>query len=448
MKRYVGFLFLVLAFYGVAGASENYVTVYSDDLALIKQVRTLKIEDMDRFRFTDVPAEVIPSSVHLRSTSGNTDLRVIEQTFEYDLVSSERILQKYIDHPVEVITEYGDFMKGVLLKNQPNSLILRTYDGIQLVPWNDRTTVTVEELPEGLVTRPTLVWKLAGVKEKEEAVAVSYLTKGMSWQAEYVGVQNEDGARMNLEAWVSVNSRCGATFEDAHLKLVAGEVHRVPVQQARKADVYRMQAEARADRGFEEREFFEYHMYDLDRRTTLTNNQIKQIALFSSTRVSTEKGFFYNAAGDAKKVEVRLTFVNDKKAGLGRPLPGGTFRMYRQDKESLAFVGEDRIGHTPRGETVEVTMGKAFDLRAERSVADVKKVSDRAERRSVEIELRNNKKDEDVQIVVEETIPYRDWEIEDANFPYTKKDVNHLEFVVPVEAEGTTLVRYQLLRRW
>lgn len=442
---------MILSLVGSVWASENYVTVYNDDLALIKQVRTLKIDKPgEPFQFTDVAARLIPSSVHLRSMSGNAAFQVIEQNFEYDLVSSEKILQKYVDHPIEIITEYGDFMKGVLLNNQGRALVLRMEDGIQLVPWNDETTITVDELPEGLITRPTLVWKLAGVKGDEEAVEVSYLTTGMDWHAEYVGVLDETSSNINLEAWVSVNSRCGATFEDARLKLVAGDVHRAPAlrpPQPRRG-VYQMRAEAAADKGFEEREFFEYHIYDLGRRTTLKDNQIKQIALFPPAMVSTEKGFFYNVSRDPKKVEVRLSFQNDEGAGLGRPLPGGIFRIYKRDQESLEFVGEDRIDHTPRGETVKVTVGKAFDLRGERKVVDVEKVSKRSERQSVEIELRNNKEGEDVEIVVEETFYYRDWEIEEANLPYTKKDVNHVEFVVPVKAQEKTVVRYEVLYRW
>ena len=452
MKTSIRFVLLTLCLVASsAKASENHVTIYNDNLALIKQERILETENVDRpIRFTGVAAKLIPSSVHLRSVSGNKALQVIEQNFEYDLISSEKILEKYIGHPLEIITEYGDFMKGLLLNNPPGSLVLRSEEGIRLIPWNDRTTITVEELPEGLITRPTLVWKLSGVKGGHEAVEVSYLTTGMDWHAEYVGLLDEASSGMNLDAWVSVNSRCGATFEDARLKLVAGEVHRAPAQEAvrRAKGVYQMEAEARTDRGFEDREFFEYHMYELDRRITLRNNQIKQIALFPPATVSTEKEFFYNAARDAEKVEVRLTFVNQESAGPGRPLPAGVFRIYKRDQGGLEFVGEDRIDHTPRGETVKVTMGMAFDLRAGRKVVEIRKVSERSERRLIEIKLRNYKEDRDVEVVVEETLYYRDWEIEEANFPYTQKDVNHLEFLVPVGAQGETVVRYRVLHRW
>ncbi|OEU45801.1 MAG: hypothetical protein BBJ60_09355 [Desulfobacterales bacterium S7086C20] len=452
MKTRVSFILLLILLVGVSvEASDNFVTVYNDDLALIKQVRTIDIERQDElFRFTDVAAKLIPSSVRLRSVSGNTAFRVIEQNFEYDLVSSEKILEKYIDHPIEIIRENGELIRGVLLNKQRGSLVLRTDNGIKLLPWNDETTISVGDLPEGLITRPTLVWALAGVKGDKEKVEVSYLTTGMDWQAQYVGVLDAKSNSIGLDAWVSVNNRCGTTFKDAKLKLVAGEVHRAlaPESRRREKGVYQMQAEAVADRGFKEREFFEYHIYDLGRRTTVKNNQIKQIALFPPATVSTEKGFFFNAAHDAKKVEVRLTFLNKENAGLGKPLPAGVFRIYKKDQASLEFVGEDRIDHTPCGEEIKITVGKAFDLRGERKVVKSRKISDRSERRTIEIELRNNKEDEDVKIVVEETLYYKDWDIEEANFPHTKKDMNHVEFQVPVKAQGKAVVRYRLLRRW
>ncbi|MBW2195938.1 MAG: DUF4139 domain-containing protein [Deltaproteobacteria bacterium] len=350
---------------------------------------------------------------------------MIEQNFEYDLVSSEKILEKYIDHPIEIIRENGELVRGVLLNKQRGSLVLRTDNGIKLLPWNDETTISVGDLPEGLITRPTLVWALAGVKGDKEKVEVSYLTTGMDWQAQYVGVLDAKSNSIGLDAWVSVNNRCGTTFKDAKLKLVAGEVHRAlaPESRRREKGVYQMQAEAVADRGFKEREFFEYHIYDLGRRTTVKNNQIKQIALFPPA-------------------------TNKENAGLGKPLPAGVFRIYKKDQASLEFVGEDRIDHTPSGEEIKITVGKAFDLRGERKVVKSRKISDRSERRTIEIELRNNKEDEDVKIVVEETLYYRDWDIEEANFPYTKKDVNHVEFQVPVKAQGKAVVRYRLLRRW
>jgi hypothetical protein len=453
MKKHIILSFFLVALAVASGhADDNHVTVYNQDLGLVKQVRTLDIKKSALpLRFSDVAAKLIPTSVHLRCLSGNKDFQVLEQNFEYDLVSSEKILEKYIDHPIEIVKENGDLVRGVLLNNQRGSLVLKTDDGIKMLPWNDKTSINVKELPEGLITRPTLIWELDGVRDRKEQIEVSYLTTGMNWHAEYVGVLNEKATQINLDAWVSVNNQCGATFKDAQLKLVAGEVHRAaeprPVRRRAKSTDDMMLA-AQAERGFQEREFFEYHVYELPRATTIRDNQIKQIALFPSADVKSEKKFFYNAMRDPKKIEVRVLFKNKENAGLGKPLPAGVFRIYQKDKESLEFVGEDRIDHTPRNEEVKITVGKAFDLLAERKVVKTRKVSERSERLTVEIELRNNKKKKNVTIIVEERLFYRHWEIEDSNFPFTKKDAFNIEFEVPVKSDSNATVRYTLLHWW
>ena len=453
MRKYffLTFFFVALAVTSTR-ADDNHVTVYNQDLGLVKQVRTLDIKKSTLpLRFSDVAAKLIPTSVHLRCLSGNKDFQVLEQNFEYDLVSAEKILEKYIDHPIEMVTGNGDLVRGILLNKQRGSLVLKTDDGIKMLPWNDKTAIHVKELPEGLITRPTLIWELAGARDRQEQIEVSYLTTGMNWQAEYIGVLNEKATQINLDAWVSVNNQCGATFTDARLKLVAGEIHRaeepLPVRRRAKG-VDEMMLTAQAERGFEQRAFFEYHIYELPRPTTLRDNQIKQIALFSPAEVKSEKKFFFNAMRDPKKIQIRVLFKNDEKAGLGQPLPAGVFRIYQMDKESLEFIGEDRIDHTPRNEEVKITVGKSFDLLGERKVVKTQKVSKTAERVTVEIALRNNKKKEDVTIMVEERLYYRQWEMEESNFPFTKKDAFNIEFAVPVKSESKATVRYTLLHQW
>jgi hypothetical protein len=432
-------------------ADENFVTVYNDDLALVKQIRTVSIQKSELpLKFTDVAARLIPTSVHLRSLSGNSKFRVLEQNFEFDLVSSDKILEKYIDHPVEIILENGELVKGNLLSKSGRSLVLKTNSGIKILPWNDNMAVNVKELPEGLITRPTLIWDLAGVKNGKEKLEVSYLTAGMSWHAEYVGVLNEAGSSINLDAWVSVDNRCGASYKDAHLKLVAGDVHRAPKPQPMRRQAMPEGAIATlgADKGFQEREFFEYHIYDLDRLTTIRDKQIKQISLFPPAIVSSEKKFYYNAQRDPKKVDVRVLFKNEEKTGLGKPLPSGIFRIYQKDKESLEFVGEDRIDHTPRNEEVKIMVGKAFDLVGEKNMVDRQKISKRSERQKIEIELRNNKPSENVTVIVEEAFYYRQWKIEESNFPYVKKDAQNVEYYIPVNANGKTTLKYTVLYSW
>lgn len=442
---------LVLLSASIGNADESAITVYNQDLGLVKQVRTIDIKkDALPLRFTDVAAKLIPTSVHLRCLSGNKDFRILEQNFEYDLVSSDKILEKYVDHAIEVINDKGELHRGLLLNKQGGSLVLKTQDGIEILPLNDKTAIHVKALPEGLITRPTLIWEVAGAKDRPEKLEVSYLTTGMDWHAEYVGVLNEKSDRINLEAWVSVDNHCGAAFKDTHLKLVAGDIHRAPPPglQAVRGMTERKAMASVSDQGFEERSFFEYHLYELARPTTLKNNQIKQIALFAPAQVKTERKFFYNAMRDRKKVEVRVVFKNVEKAGLGIPLPAGVFRVYQKDKDNLEFVGEDRVDHTPRNETVKITIGKAFDLRGERKVVKTRKVSDRSERATIEITLRNNKEKDDVVIVVEEPFYYRHWEIENSSTKYTKKDAYNLEFIVAVKADSKATLRYTVLYWW
>ena len=439
-----------MIFGGILLSDDNYVTVYNEDLALVKQVRSLTIKQGDLpLKFTDVAAKLIPTSVHLRSLSGNKNFRILEQNFEYDLVSASKILEKYIDHPIEIIRENGELVSGTLLSKSSSSLVLKTDNGIRIHPWNDKMTVSVKELPEGLITKPTLIWELSGIKDGTEKLELSYLTNGMSWESEYVGVLNENSTEIQLDAWVNITNHSGATFKDAHLKLVAGDVHRAPAPQRYRAgreEVLMMSAAV--DKGFEERAFFDYHIYDLDRPTTIKDMQMKQIALFPPATVSSEKKYYYNANMDATKIAVKVLFKNDEKAGLGKPLPAGIFRVYQKDQESLEFVGEDRIDHTPRNEEVKITVGKAFDLVGEKTVVEREKVSQRSERQKIEIELRNNKEKEDVTIIIEEFFYRPNWKIEESNFTYQKKSAQQVEFSIPVKANGKAVLSYTVLYTW
>ena len=449
MKR-TAVLFFVLLMLAAAGgihADENYVTVYNNDLGLIKQVRDIRITDAKQpVRFSDVAAELIPTSVHLRSVDGQP-FEVLEQNFEYDLVSSNKILDKYLDHPVTIIRKNGEVVSGTLLSQQ-GGLVVRTDQGIKLLNQSNETAIEVGRLPEGFFTRPTLIWELAGAKPGQRKVEVSYLTRGMSWQAEYVGVVNEAADRLDLKAWVSVDNHCGATFKNATLKLVAGDVHQAPRHDYGALPTRHMTKLAAGAAQFEERGFFEYHIYELERPTTVKENQIKQVSLFPERSVSCKKQYTYHPQKDDKKVNVRLVFKNTKKAGLGDPLPAGVFRIYQMDGKGLEFTGEDRIGHTPRNEKVEITLGSAFELKGERKVTDYHKISDRAEKETIEIELRNNKPKESVTIKVEERMRHRDWKIEQSTHRLINIDIQTLGFEVPVKADGKTTLRYTVRYNW
>ena len=245
---------------------------------------------------------------------------------------------------------------------------------------------------------------------------------------------------MELSAWVSIDNRSGATYKEARLKLVAGTVHRVqaPVPHARLAKAMRAEAE---ELGFEEEAFFEYHLYTLSRPSTLKDNQIKQISLFPTTQVHVRKNYYYDGSRDAKKVKVKLEFLNSKEAGVGMALPGGKVRIYKEDRDqALQFIGEDGIEHTPKDEKVRLTVGDAFDVVGERKVMAQKRITDRTWEDTVEITLRNHKEEAVTVHVVEHL--WGDWTIRERSHEFVKKDAHTMEFTIPVPKDAEVTVHY------
>jgi hypothetical protein len=269
----------------------------------------------------------------------------------------------------------------------------------------------------------------------------------MSWHAEYVAAVDAKDERMRLGAWVSVENRSGATYENARLKVVAGDVHRAqPAPMPRMGRAVAMKADGGAE--FAERSFFEYHIYDLGRATTIADREVKQIRLLDDRTVPVTKAYVYEPTGGEDKVQVKLEFENSEKNGLGIPLPGGKFRVYREDADgALEFAGEDLLDHTPRDEEVSVAIGNAFDLVGERAVLESRRITDRVFEEKVQIKLRNRKEDEDVTILVKEH-PGGDWEILESGHPWKKPKAQDLEFRVDVKAGEEVVVDYRVRKRF
>ena len=428
---------------------QNFITVYNQDLALVKQVRVVTINPQSPIiRFQDVAEKIIPTSVHLRSLTEPKSFVVLEQNYEFDLVNARKILEKYLDRPIELITETGELFSGKLLSFREKQLVLQVKGGIRIIPWNDHLQVSVQELPEDFITRPTLVWRISGARKREQKLEVSYLTTGMNWKAEYVGELSEKDDRLHIGAWVNITNQSGTTFENARLKLVAGDVRRVrPQRIIRERPIEAFSAKTAVPEQFREKAFFEYHLYTLQRPTTLKRNQIKQISLFSPVTVACTKKFVYNGRRGGEKVDVRIVFQNNKENGLGIPLPKGIFRLYKRDGNSLEFIGEDRIDHTPRNEKVELTIGQAFDIRVKRTVVEEKRISRTTIERQVEVEIRNQKEKEDIDVAVVEYMG-RFWEILKSTHPYVQKSANECEFMVPVKANSTTKLKFRVRISW
>ncbi|MCJ7578512.1 MAG: hypothetical protein MUO91_08690, partial [candidate division Zixibacteria bacterium] len=389
-------------------SAEVSVTIYNQDLGLVKDVRELEFQKgKSVVKFTDVAAQIDPTSVHFKLVNPSDQVSILEQNYQYDLVSSSKILEKYIDKEIELFTKgegtsgQEKSYKGVLLSYSNENLTLKEPEGaIRIVRLNEVRDMYFPSLPEGLITKPTLVWLLDSQVSGKRKAEVSYLTSGINWHAEYVAVVDQLDQNLELAGWVSIDNRSGATYEEAKVKLIAGEVHRVreeiPLPRLGKGEVMAMAAGAPQ---FEEKPFFEYHLYTLLRPATIKDNEIKQVSLFPTTNVKVKKIFTYDGAREEKSVKVEVEFKNSQADGLGMPLPKGKIRVYKADVDkSLEFVGEDLIDHTPKDEKVRVFLGNAFDIVGEKKRTDFKQISKDVTEESFEIKLRNHK-EEAVEVV-------------------------------------------------
>lgn len=422
------------------------VTVYNSNLALVVDRRAVDLpRGTGEYSFRDVAAHIDPTSVRFTSVSNANDLDVLEQNFEYDLVSADKLLRKYLDEQVKLVTKSAGTVQGKLLSSF-GQLVIQGEDGsLKIINNAEILSTELPKLPTGLITRPTLVWQLANRGPARQTVEVAYLTTGMSWHVEYVGKLDAGDANIDLSAWVTIDNNSGATYPQAALQLVAGDVHRVEdtVRPLRK--FAREEAMAMAPQ-FEERPFFEYHLYSLSRPATLKDAQQKQIALFPATRTAIEKKYIFDGTV-SKNVEVTISFKNRTEAGLGMPLPAGTVRIYKaEDKGNLVLVGEDRIKHTAKNENVELKLGAAFDIVGERTQTSYRKLDERSREENYRIVLRNHK---DANITVEIVERFGgDWTIGESTLPFTKKDANTAVCKVPVAKDGEATVEYTVVYKW
>jgi hypothetical protein len=444
--------------------------------ALVRLDRDLELErGRSTFKLTDVAALLDPTTVQFLSLTDPAGTKVLEQNFQFDLVSQDKLLSKYIDRSVSVEQQQGDGVKvveGTLLSSN-DGLVLRGSDG-QIHALREWSNMRFGELPGGLITRPTLEWDVVSAKGGTHRSRVSYQTGGITWWADYNLIFSE-GADANagfvdVGAWVSLLNQSGARYEDAKLKLIAGDVNRVqPEQKLMRARVQEMAMAADSPAGFEEKAFFEYHLYTLGRPATIPNNSTKQLELFGqATRVPAKKRLVYYGAdfggyyggpmmdrefgpSSNTKVDVWLSFRNDKSSGMGMPLPAGRIRVSQQDKAdgSLEFIGEDKIDHTPKDEDVRVKLGTAFDVVGERRQTDfVLNTKGRVMEEAFEIKLRNHK-EQSVEVIVRENL-YRwsQWSLIQQSIPSEKKDARTVEFPVRVAAGGEAVVTYRVRYTW
>ena len=430
------------------------VTIYNSNLGLVKDIRLVEFTPgVHELKFMDVAAKIDPTTVYIKSLIDGASLDVLEQNYEYDLLSPQKLLEKFVGEKVQLATlnpetKKEEIVEATLLSTQGGN-IFRIGDKISI---GHPGRLLLSKIPENLIPQPTLVWLLENRLPKPQKLEASYLTSGLNWKADYVAVLKKLDTLTDLTGWVTIDNRSGAAYQNALLKLVAGDVHRV--QGEMRMDYARPMAAAKeASPQFKEESFFEYHLYTLDRRTTIKDNQTKQITLLDASRVPLKKLFLFkgspqyyyqmNQGTNKQKIGVYLELENSKRNNLGIPLPKGTIRVYKEDKEgSLQFVGEDRIDHTPKDEKFKIKIGEAFDVVGERIQTDYKRLGSNLFEVAFEVSLRNHKK-EDIKVLVEEPIP-GDWEMLLNSHPFEKVQAHLIRFDVPVAKDQEVKVKYRI----
>ncbi len=438
------------------------ITVYNSNLGLVKDTRTLRLpRGTSQLRFMDVAQQINATTVHIKSLTAADALSVVEQSYEYDLLNPQKLLDKYVGQELTLVlrsvesnTEKLTPTRATLLSN--NSGQVWQIGGQIVINPTNIAEIRFDRLPQDLIAKPTLVWTLNNTGTDNHTVEASYLTQGLNWRSDYVVVVNQNDTKADLNGWVTLTNNSGTAYRNAELKLVAGDVNRVrdesmAVKSARVAEM----AGAAAQPQFQEQAFFEYHLYTLQRKSSIKNNETKQISLLSAADFGIKKELVvngqpyyfqgYNNPGEAikEKVGVYVSFKNSKENGLGQPLPAGVVRVYKADSTgSQQFVGEDRIGHTPKDESVKVKLGDAFDVVAERKQTDYKAIARRVFEYAYEIRIRNHK-DESVTVTVNEPIG-GDWEIINSSLPAEKTTAFAARFNVPVPKDGEAVFNYRV----
>ncbi len=426
---------------------EIAITVYNNDLGVVKDVRKLDLaRGVFELKYQDVAATIDPTSVHFKSLTAPDKVTILEQNYEFDLVNSDKIAERYLDEQISVHLKNGEKVTGTLLSHEGGNLILQTKDSaVKLISGSNIVNIDFPKLPEGLITRPTLVWSINNEKTGTHRTEVSYLASRIKWHAEYVAISKNEDRTLELSAWVSIDNRTGATFPDAKLKLIAGEVNRVTSPRPMRAGKsYALEAREAAAPQFAEKSFFEYHMYTLNRKSTLQNNQIKQISLFPSTDVQIEKLYTYEASKSQDDVRVNLKFKNSTASGLGMPLPAGKVRVYQEDPadKSLEFVGEDMLDHTAKDETVKLYLGNAFDITPERNMLKKMSTGKKSHEEIWQVKIRNHK-DNAVKIHVIEKF-YGFWKIKKSTHEYKQTDARTVEFYLNIDKDSETVLEYTI----
>lgn len=461
------------------------VTIYNQNLSLIREERTFTLSSgISTVTVPDIPSTIDGTSVHFVSRTDASAVKVLEQNYQFDLVSQAKLMEKYLGKTVEFIrvdesTKKEYTVSGKLLASGfATNYGTISYTGGMIAEINGKIEINpagrivLPSLSEGLILKPQLQWLITNTREGSHKTELSYLAGQLSWSCNYVAVLDKSDAKLEMTGWVTLTNNSGTTFENAGLKLVAGDVNIVRDQFAREGAMMKsMVASDAAEPQFRQTDLFEYKLYSLQRRTDLANNETKQIELVSGKSVQATKVFIYDGlAGQWRwwannfayrgqgsfgqqsnqKVGVFVTFRNEQKAGLGIALPKGRVRVYKRDDDGKEqFIGEDEIDHTPKDEELRLYLGNAFDIVGERSQKDFKSFAGgRVVEETIEIKVRNHKSETVEVLAYEHPWRWSQWEIVKSNTDWEKVDQSTIKFPLRIAKDGERVITYTIRYSW
>jgi hypothetical protein len=442
------------------------ITIYNENLALVKDTRRVTLAPgLNRLALREVSGRMRPETAQLRSLSHPGALTLVEQNFDFDLLTPAKLLEKYVGRTVRVVkthpTTGAESVETATVLAANSGVVLKIGDRVETgMP----ARIVYDSVPANLRDRPTLVTELQSARAGAQTLELSYLSGGLSWKADYVAELNGADSALDLNGWVTLTNTSGTAYPNARLQLVAGDVNRVREEMKLAAGRVRaMAAPEAAASDMKQESLFEYHLYTLGRPTTIADSQTKQVALLSAGGVPVAKelvlqgsDYYYRSSvggiGQKMKLGVFVQFENRDSSRLGMPMPKGVVRVYKKDSSGNAqFVGEDAIDHTPKNEKVRLKLGEAFDVTADKKQTDFRRREPTNKASYVfesayEIVLRNAKK-EPATVVVREPVP-GDWRMLEESAPHAKVAAGTAEWRVPVPPEGSTTLRYRVLVRY
>lgn len=436
------------------------LTIYNQNFALVRDARDVTmVKGENTINIPDIPTLIEPETVYFKSLTNPQGCFVLTQNFESNLVNPESLLEKYIGRKISVITK-NNIYQGELLSSQPGEIILAKNPEkgpVFMINRNNIKNIKFSQLPQGLLLKPALVLHVENNDPGMQNIEIDYLTAGINWNSNYVAIMAKDKKHVSLQGWATIDNKSGTSYKNAELKLVAGQVHMIQ-QQSLRPLVFAQADEAKrfgaAVPQFTQKPSFEYYLYTLNRKTTIKNNQIKQISLLKALNIPVKKIYTYNGAENNwyyynnwknqpshKNVSVTIKFRNSKKNNLGMPLPSGTVRVYREDTDgSLQLIGEDYINDTPKNEKVSLELGNAFDITGKREITEHKIIAQNIYMDSYRITLKNHKKQPVTVNVIENQ--FGQWNVIKSSMPYEKVNATTIKFKITIKPGKSSTITY------